>query len=311
MRQSFIKFMTNLRNFRGAKMAKKNIDLTIVVVNFQGAEWTIKLEKSLRQHFLSQSKYNVELKVVDNGSQDDSVKILRKHFPTNELEALPQNVGFAAANNHALKQSTARYVMLLNSDTELTPENNFEHLLEFLDQHPEVAVATPKVVFPTGQLDPASHRGEPTPWASFTYFAGLEKLFPKIKMFGRYHLTYLDLAKPHPIEACSGAAMIVRREALEKVGLLDESFFMYAEDLDWCKRFRDAGYQIYYLPSAKVIHHKYKSGQGNKDHKVAQQTRHHFYNTMLQYYDKHYRQQYPNWFRWLITKFVGFKKEQV
>jgi len=127
-----------------------------------------------------------------------------------------------------------------------------------MDANPNVAVTTPKVLLASGKLDPASHRGEPTPWASLSYFSGLAKAFPKSKLFAQYHQTYQSLDQVHPIDACSGAAMMVRTAAMEKVGYLDERFFMYAEDLDWCKRFRDHGYQVIYIPEATVVHHKYK-----------------------------------------------------
>ena len=115
----------------------------------------------------------------------------------------------------------------------------------------------------------------------------------------------------HEVDACSGAAMIVRTSAMEKVGLLDEQFFMYAEDLDWCKRFRDAGYTVIYHPQVKVIHHKYKSGIKSASQDIARKTHGHFYETMLQYYDKHYQSRYPSFVRGVIKSFVTYKKGAV
>ena len=123
-----------------------------------------------------------------------------------------------------------------------------------------------------------------------------------------YHQWYKDLDTIHEIDACSGAAMIVRRSAISEVGLLDERFFMYAEDLDWCHRFRAAGYNIVYHPEVSVVHHKYKSGIKGSSKKIARSTHRHFYDTMLQYYDKYYRAQYPELLRIVIKYFTVIKK---
>jgi len=142
-----------------------------------------------------------------------------------------------------------------------------------------------------------------------TYFAKLEKLFPKIKLFAHYHQTYKDLNTIHQIDACSGAAMMVRNSAIKKVGLLDEMFFMYAEDLDWCKRFRDVGYQVIFYPKVKIIHHKYKSGIKSSNRKTSLMTRRYFYKTMLQYYDKYYQNKYPKFIRKILEYFILIKTD--
>jgi GT2 family glycosyltransferase len=253
----------------------------------------------------------VQVTVVDNNSTDESVDILQKEFTWVRLVQLELNRGFAAGNNVALKSSTAKYCMLLNSDVECTHQSNFDILLDFLETHPAVGVITPKVIFTNGKLDPACHRGEPTPLASLWYLLGLEKLFPNSRTFGSYHLAYKRLDSIHTIDACSGAAMIVRMEAVKSVGLLDERYFMYAEDLDWCKSFRDNGYLVTYHPSVVVIHHKYKSGIKGSSKQIARKTRHHFYDTMLQYYDKQYAAQYPGIVRWLLRYFIIIKKGAV
>jgi hypothetical protein len=181
-------------------------------------------------------------------------------------------------------------------------------LIDYLNHHPKAAVITPQLILTDGTIDPACHRGEPTLWASTTYFAGLEKRFPYLKLFAQYHQWYKDLSQVHTIDACSGAAMMVRMAAVEKVGLLDERFFMYAEDLDWCKRFREAGYQIIYYPSVTVIHHKNKSGRQSDSAETAQKTNTHFYDTMLQYFDKHYETEYPRFIRRLVKYIITIKK---
>lgn len=285
-----------------------NYDLAIIIVTYNSRFWLEKCLLSLESYFLKKTTLRVKVVVVDNASQDETLTLLARDFPFVEVLSLPQNTGFAVANNHGLMAVKARYYLLLNSDIELDERAQLDKLARYLDQHRQVGVITPRVEFVSGALDLASHRGEPTPWASFTYFSGLEAWFPHSERFGQYHLTTRDLSKIHQIDACSGAAMMVRGAALKKVGLLDERFFMYAEDLDWCKRFRDHGYQIIFHPHVVVTHHKYKSGIQNASKKIAVQTRRHFYDTMLQYYDKHYREKYPSWVRSLVKLFTIIRK---
>lgn len=290
---------------------KKNIDLSIIVLNYNGQFWLKKLLPSLKKNYLDKSKYNVELIVVDNASTDDSVKVMRKNFKWATTLESGRNGGFAFGNNVAIKGNRARYVMLLNSDTEFLNANqsNLDKIIEYMDEHKEIGVASPRVELSDGSLDPASHRGEPTPWASFTYFSGLAKIFPRSKFFSAYHQTYKDINSVHQIDSCTGAAMIVRNSAIKKVGMLDDNFFMYAEDLDWCKRFRDSSYQIIFYPGVKIIHHKYKSGIKSSNKKTSSITQQYFYKTMLQYYDKHYQNKYPKIFRSLVKYFVLIKTD--
>lgn len=283
-------------------------DLTIIIVSYNSQYWLKKTLDSLKEYYLSKTKKKVEVVVVDNNSEDDTVSVLKEQFSWVRLIELPTNVGFAAGNNAALKDVTSPYVMLVNSDVELTPESNLDKLIETFEAQPEIAVMTPKVVLNNDELDMASHRGEPTPWAAMTYFAGLERLFPRVKAFSSYHLLSRDLNQAHAIDACSGAAMMIRTSAMKQVGLLDEAFFMYAEDLDWCKRFRDAGFTIWYQPSVTIIHHKNKSGISSLSRQTALKTKSYFYDTMLQYYDKHYRATYPKWIRSIIKTTILLKK---
>jgi len=282
--------------------------LTLIILNYNSQFWLKKTLTSLKINYLDKSKTKVKIIVVDNNSQDDSVKMVKKEFPWIELIELDNNSGYAAGNNVALKAVDSEYVMLLNNDVEFTAGSNLDLLIEFLKQHQQFAVASPKVFLSNGKLDWACHRGEPTPWASFTYFLGLAELFPQSKLFARYHQTYQNMNDPHTIDACTGAAMMIRTKYMNEVGLLDELFFMYAEDLDWCKRFRDAGYKISFVPLASIIHHKYKSGIKTQTEITALQAKKSFYNTMLQYYDKHYQSKYPKIIRWLLKTFLFIKK---
>lgn len=286
----------------------KKIDLEIIILTYDSQFWLKKTLESLDEFYLQRTKKNVLVTVVDNASTDETIQMLKTTFPWVRLLQQQNNAGFATGNNRALKSSKAEYVLLLNSDVESTQNTQFDILIDFMDTHANVACITPKIVFTSGAIDPACHRGEPTLWASLTYFTGIEKIFSKSPLFSQYHQWYKNLDTIHTIDACSGAAMLLRRSVLDSVGYLDERFFMYAEDLDLCKRLRDAGHLITYHPQVSVIHHKYKSGIKGSSKKIARITRRHFYDTMLQYYDKHYKEKYPSIVRVGIKIFTVFKK---
>jgi GT2 family glycosyltransferase len=283
------------------------MDLSIIILNFNGRRWLERLLPTLNDYYLKQTRYQVEVVVVDNASTDDSIAYL------NTLDAVrlirsKKNGGFAYGNNLAIKGNPARFILLLNSDTELVPDlSNLDILLEYMDANPVVGILTPLVLLDNGKLDTACHRGEPTPWAAFTYFSGLERLFGKSSLFGKYHLTHLPQNTVHDIDACTGAAMMVRNAALDRIGLLDERFFMYAEDVDWCKRFRESGYRVVFHPGVTLLHHKYQSGLKSADQETRSTTKHWIFSTMLDYYDKHYKDQYPGFFRVLLKMFIAFK----
>ncbi len=279
------------------------IDLSILIVNFNTPEWVNKALTSIEKYI----DVSYEIIVVDNGSDDYELRTVMKNFPAVQLIEVLENKGFAGGNNIGLKVSRGKYILLLNSDAEFTSNTQIKNMIGYMDEHPKIAVMSPRIELPSGKLDMASHRGEPTPWASFTHFSGLAKLFSQSEVFAQYHQTFKDFQKIHEIDACSGAAMLVRATAINKVGYLDDEFFMYAEDLDWCKRFREAGYTVVYFPKSVIIHHKYKSGRGSQDQAVAQKISRHFYETMLQYYDKHYKKTYPFFVRWGIQLFIYFK----
>ncbi|MDH5533867.1 MAG: glycosyltransferase family 2 protein [Candidatus Pacebacteria bacterium] len=292
------------------KEKKDKFDLNIVLLNYNSQFWLKKTLTTLKENYLDKSKYQIKVTVVDNASSDDSMTMIKRSFKWVNLIELKTNLGFAGGNNIALEKIDAKYGMLLNNDMEFTANSNLDILIDLLEKKEtkDVAMVTPRLEFPTGAIDPGCHRGEPTLWASFTYMIGLENLFPKSKLFSQYHQYYQDLSTAHEIDACSGAAMIFRSKLLKKVGLLDERFFMYAEDLDWCKRFRDEGYKIVYYPYVSIIHHKNKSGIASKSKATASKTKGYFYDTMLQYYDKHYQSSYPFWVRTLIKYLLKIRK---
>ena len=275
--------------------------LSIVILSYNTKRY---LEQVLRS--LARVKKNDwEVIVVDNASQDGSAQMVKEEFPFVKCVSNRKNVGFSAGNNSGIRRAQGAYVLLLNSDTEVHDAESIPTLLSYMDKHPDVGVVTPKVVLADGTMDMASHRGIPTPWNSFSYFVGLERVFGKIPgaahIFGGYHQTWKGVEYTHEVDACTAAAMLVRAAAIDEVGLLDEQFFMYGEDLDWCYRFRKAGWKIVYNPEATIIHHKNKSGvQVETNDEIGKMTKKQatsqFFDTMELFYRKHYGKVYPRWF---------------
>lgn len=271
--------------------------VSIVILNYN----TRDLLRQTLGSIQSQTKH--EIIVVDNASTDDSVSMVKKHFPNVRLIQSKSNDGFSAGNNLGVRQANSDYIMLLNSDTEFV-EDALTPLIKFLDKNPKAGVVTPKLIYPNGQIDWSCHRGFPTIWNSLTYFSKLQKIFPQTRIFGGYHQTWKDLNKPHKVDVVSGAAMLIRQEVWDQVGELDERFFMYAEDIDYCLRVKQAGWQIFYYPQVQVIHHKGLSGTKNQNKKVKSKTKHYFYQTMKQYWDKHHSESNPRFITWLVHRGV-------
>ncbi|MBE2940079.1 glycosyltransferase family 2 protein [Anoxybacillus flavithermus] len=260
------------------------MDISIIIVNYNTPQLTVGAIESILK---SKTKYEYEIIVVDNHSSDDSVHIIKGKFPGIVMIENKKNVGFSKANNQAIKLSKGRYILLLNSDT-IVNEDTIEKMIEFMDKNKEVGASGCQVVLPSGELDRACHRGFPTPEASFYYLIGLARLFPKSPRFNRYHLGYMGLSEPHPVDCLVGAFMVVRREVIEQVGLLDEQFFMYGEDIDWCYRIKKVGWEIYYYPFTTIIHYKGGSSR-RKPFKIIYE----FHRAMFLFHRKHYADKYP------------------
>ena len=273
-------------------MKKYARDLEIVIVNYNGSFWLKKVIQSLREKYLEKTKYRVGVTIVDNGSTDGSIDLLKNwRFDWLKKILAGENLGFARGNNIALREAmeTSRFVMLMNSDVDFLDEgSNLDELIDYLKKNPEVGMVTPRLQLSDGKIDPACHRGEPTVWAAVTYFLGLEKLMPKSKTWGQYHQGWKGEETIHEIDALSGAALLTRSEVMEDIGLLDERFFMYAEDLDWCRRCREAGYRVVFNPEVRLVHYKNKSGLENENATIKKKTNRYFWTTMQQYYDKYY-----------------------
>jgi N-acetylglucosaminyl-diphospho-decaprenol L-rhamnosyltransferase len=224
----------------------------------------------------------MELFVVDNASSDGSAAMVSMEYPWAHLIENPTNAGYAHANNLALARCRGRYLLLLNPDTVLPPDA-LARMVAFMDAHPEAGASGPKLVRQNGSLDLACRRSFPSPEVSLYRMLGLSKLFPKSRRFGRYNMTYVDDDQPMEVDSVVGAFMMVRDLAVKQVGLLDDSFFMYGEDLDWAYRIKAAGWKVLYNPEVVVLHVK---GAASSRH--ARKATIEFYRAMHIFYNKHY-----------------------
>ncbi len=243
--------------------------LSIVIVSYNVRTY---LEQCLQSVQKALEGIEGEVFVVDNHSDDDSVAVLRASYPWVRLIENPENVGFARANNIAIRQSEAEYVLLLNPDT-VVEEDTLRQSLAFMDGHPEAGGAGVMMHNADGTLAPESRRAIPTPWVSCLKMLGFTK---------RYYMSHLPWDQPSQIEVISGAFCLLRKKALDEIGLLDETFFMYGEDIDLSYRLLKGGWQNWYLPYS-IIHFKGKSTQ-KSDYRYV----HIFYQAMLIFFRKHY-----------------------
>lgn len=269
-------------------------DLGIVILN-----WNTKdlLRRCLQTVTASEGDFTYTVVVVDNASSDGSPDMVRDEFPQVQLIVNEINGGYPYGNNVGLRwlgfddggnvrDDAPRYALLLNPDTEVEPMS-LHDMVRYMDDHPQIGVAGPKLVLPSGDLDLACRRSFPTPMVSFYHFSGLSKRFPHSPRFARYNMTFSDPDDELEVDSVVGAYMQIRREAIEVVGLLDETFFMYGEDLDWAYRIKQAGWKIFYNPAVTVKHVKRAAS------KKSQRAQMEFYRAMLIFYRKHYRVQTP------------------
>jgi GT2 family glycosyltransferase len=268
-----------------------SMKLSVVIVNYNVKYF---LEQCLHSVELAINGIDAEVFVVDNNSVDGSVEMVAEKFPWVKLIANKENTGFSRANNQAIKISAGEYVLLLNPDT-VVELDTFTKSIEFMDSHPDAGGLGIKMVDGNGRFLPESKRGLPTPIVAFYKIFGLSALFPKSKVFGQYHLSFLDKEKTHIVDVLAGAYMLLRSETLEKTGLLDETFFMYGEDIDLSYRITKAGYNNYYYPGARIIHYKGESTKKSSINYVFV-----FYKAMVIFAKKHFSQKNARIFSFLI-----------
>jgi len=267
------------------------MDVSIIIVNYNVRFF---LEQCLHSVFKAKNNLNIEIIVVDNHSVDGSVQMLKEKFPQVIVIENKDNVGFSKANNQGIKIARGKYVLLLNPDTVLQ-EDTLVKCFEFMEATPDAGALGVKMFDGKGNFLPESKRGFPSPMVAFYKIFGLSKLFPKSKIFGRYHLGFLDKDKTHNVDVLSGAFMFIRKEVLNKIGGLDEDYFMYGEDIDLSYRIKKAGYNNYYFANTSIIHYKGESTKKSSVNYVIV-----FYKAMVIFANKHFSSSYAKIFHFLI-----------
>ncbi len=266
--------------------------LSVIIVNYNVQHF---LEQCLHSVHKAAKKLSTEIFVVDNNSVDGSVPMVKEKFPDVQLIENKKNTGFSYANNQAIRIAKGEYILLLNPDT-VVEEDTFEKVITFMDSHPDAGSLGVKMLDGKGKFLPESKRGLPTPTVAFYKIFGFSRLFPHSETFGRYHLGYLDKNKTHEVEILSGAFMLLRKTALDKIGLLDETFFMYGEDIDLSYRIILGGYKNYYYPETRIIHYKGESTKKSTINYVFV-----FYRAMVIFAQKHFSQNNAKLFSFLIN----------
>jgi GT2 family glycosyltransferase len=259
------------------------MDLSVIIVNYNTCEL---LKQTVQSVIENTSIIKYEIIVVDNASNDNSFEMIKRDFSNVKLFRNDANLGFSKANNIGISHSQGRYVLLLNSDT-IVLKDCLEKCVHYMDNHLEAGALGCKVALKDGGLDHACKRGFPTPQASLYYLLKLNKLFPNSKRFAAYDLSYLSDDEINEVDSLTGAFMMVRREAIDRVGLLDEQFFMYGEDLDWCLRIKEDAWNVIYYPEVQIVHYK---GASSKKKRIK--TIYEFHRAMYLFYKKHYYRKY-------------------
>ena len=238
--------------------------LSVVILSYNVKDL---LRKAISAVYGSYRDKKLQVIVVDNASSDGSSKMVKEEFPKAELIQSKTNTGFSAGNNLARKITKGDYVLFLNPDTEVG-EGAIKKCLEILKNNKEIGVVTSKVLFPNGKIDYSCHRGLPTVWNTFCYWAGLSKIFPKSKLFSGYTATYLDPNESHYIECISGTFLMIKRKVLDKIDWWDEDYWWNGDDIELCYQIGKAGYKIWYEASISTLHYKGASSGLWRMHKM-------------------------------------------
>jgi GT2 family glycosyltransferase len=265
-------------------------DLSIITVPYNAKEL---LRKTLEAVFKSETKYSFEVIVVDNDSKDGTSEMVIAEFGDKVKLFREPNNGFSAGNNVGIKNSEGKHILLLNPDTEVAIDC-IEKCLNFLQSHPKAGVVTAKLVMDNGEVDPACRRNFPNPINSFFYLFGLHKLFPKSKWAAGYQRGFASDEETQQVDSVNGAFELMTSDCFSKVGLLDEQYFMWGEDIDWCFQAKKAGFEVWYIADAICVHHK------GQPHKKSSKMLWVFYDSMFKYYKKNLSPEYP----WIVNQIV-------
>ena len=275
------------------------LDFSICIVTYQTRDY---LKDCLVSLYQNTQRASFEVIVVDNHSDDGVEEMLRQEFPQVSLVVEATNEGYTRPMNRALRQGCGRYLVQLNPDTLVLP-GTFDELLAYMDAHPDAGISTPKVLNRDGSLQKQCRRSAARPWDTFTYFSGLSARFPKSQRLAGYLMTYLDEDEINEVDAVSGSCMVIRRALVEQIGYLDEVFFAYQEDADFCFRARQAGWKVIYMPKAQLVHF---GGQGGSAVEVYRSI-YQWHRSYFLYYRKHLARDYFFLFNGLFYIAMGAK----
>jgi GT2 family glycosyltransferase len=275
------------------------VDVSICIVTLNARDYLRNCLISLQNDC---SEYSREIIIVDNQSTDETLQMLRQEFRSVLVIENDKNEGFARPMNRAMRTAGGRYILLLNPDT-LIPPKAIDILVRFMDEHLEAGVCGPKVLNEDGTLQKPCRRGDPTPLAVISYFTGLDRLFPHQKLFGGYLLGYLDEDEINQVGGVSGSCMLIRRNVIDKIGFLDEQFFAYQEDADFCRRARQTGFKVYYVPASHISHFGGRGGSRVQPVRAIIS----WHLSYLKYYRKHLASDYFFLFNWLYYGMISIK----
>lgn len=269
-------------------------DLTIIIVNWNAREL---LKKCLNSIYKNVKDIIFEIIIVDNNSSDGSCNMLRDEYKNKDRFKLIENKdnkGFAGANNQAVKIAKGKAILLLNPDT-IINEDVIDRTYEYLISKENLGIAGCKVLNPDGTLQLACRRMAPRPKDAFFKLFGISKLFKKNKNLTRYNLTHVSEDEFLDVDSVSGCFLMIKREVIDKIGLLDETFFMYGEEMDWCMRAKKAGYIVRYCPVGTIIHYK-----GESSKQLGTKATYEFYRAMIIFYNKYNKEDNFFLFNWIV-----------
>jgi GT2 family glycosyltransferase len=293
----------------------QKVDLSIIILSYNTKDLTLEAIKSIEKNYPKDvASGNYEVIVTDNQSPDGSYEAFKEYKKHTKIKSFHPvdnggNIGFAAGNNKGLPYAKGRYVLFLNPDTIVYPKT-LNYMIEFMDAHPEAGGASCKLINKDGEMDFNCHRGFPTPWNAFTFFSGLQRKFPKSRLFAGYTQGWKDLRTTHEVDAVEGAFLLVRREVGEQVGWWDEDYFFYGEDIQFCYDIKKLGYKVYYIGEVSIMHiGGASSGIKPKSQNVTtaniegkRRVQGWRFDAMRTFYKKNYSSTYPKPLQWLIHK---------
>lgn len=265
-------------------------DVSVIILNYRAKDY---LRKAIFALLNSKTQYSFEIIVVDNDSGDGSAEMIEREFGSQVLLLKEPNNGFSAGNNAGIRASSGEMLLILNPDTEVA-QDCLEKTISFLKNRPQAGIVTAKLLLDNGEVDPACRRNFPNPINSFFYLFSFAKLLPKNKLTHGYQRGGQSDLVTQQIDSANGAYMLVSRACFEKIGPLDERYFMWGEDIDWCLQAKREGFEVWYLADATCLHHK------GQPHKRSAKMLWVFYDSMFKYYRKNLAPNYP----WILNKIV-------